>query len=150
MTYPLSAAILGLFLASASAADVSGLTVSMTRTPCFGLCPSYTVTINGDGKVAFEGRDHTAVKGPAEGVISAKNLRALAAAIEKASFFELKDEYSEMRITDQITVITKVEWDGRRKTVTHYHGDTSAPPRLRALEDRIDQLAGTSRWIKTR
>lgn len=39
--------------------------VSMTleRTVCFGTCPSYIVTVNGDGTVNYGGRDFVKVKG---------------------------------------------------------------------------------------
>ncbi len=45
------------------------------------------------------------------------------------------------------SAIVTVDDGTRRKTIHHYHGDSSAPQALYTLEDAIDRGAGTAKWI---
>ena len=41
-----------------TAEAASDVTVTLERSPCFGFCPSYSVTMAADGRIEFEGRSH--------------------------------------------------------------------------------------------
>jgi hypothetical protein len=131
-----------------SASNNKDVVITLERTACFGTCPVYSLTIRGDGTVAYEGKDFVEVKGPAETTISQDQIEKLIVEFEKADFFSLKDSYAERTITDAPTVITSITVDGKSKTVEHYHGDLSAPEKLTALEDRIDDIVNSDQWIK--
>jgi hypothetical protein len=53
-------------------------------------------------------------------------------------------------VTDNPTVVTALQHRGRSFEIRHYHGDQGAPEWLRAMEDEIDRVAGTSRWLPFR
>jgi len=122
--------------------------VTLERTACFGTCPVYLVTIKGDGIVVYEGKDFVEVKGKAETTITQDQINELISEFEKVDYFSLEDSYTERTITDAPTVLTSISINGKTKAVEHYHGDLSAPEKLRELEDRIDEIINSDQWIK--
>lgn len=138
-------------VAAPAAADAPAVTLE--RTPCFGTCPVYTVSISRAGTVRFTGKHHTAHTGPATASIPPARVDSLVAELEAAGYFELAEAYvmdspaCGMYATDSPTVITSVTRDGRTRTVRHDRGCAAAPPELSRLEQRIDEVAGTARWV---
>ena len=137
------------------------LLVTLERTECYGLCPVYKVSIKADGAVTFEGIKNTETKGIAEGKISETQIKDILKEFENADYVNLKDKYDfetcPLAATDNSTVVTTIQIDGRKKTVSHYLGcvedneqHTPFPPKLRELENKIDEIAGTKRWIGDR
>ena len=122
--------------------------ITLERTPCFGTCPVYSLTIHGDGTVVYEGKDFVEVKGTAETTMSQGKVDKLLSEFDKADYFSLKDGYTERTITDAPTVITSITIDGKSKTIEHYRGDLSAPDKLSELEDKIDTIVESQQWIE--
>lgn len=130
--------------------------ITLERTACFGTCPMYTLTITSDGAVTFNGRRFTKVTGIARGKISPNDFRQLVSEFEKINYFSLPDSYTPgtpvcpQRITDMPSAITAIHFQGKVKSVSHYYGCGNAPAleRLTALEKKIDEVAGTQKWIK--
>lgn len=130
--------------------------ITLERTACYGTCPMYTLTITADGKVTFEGRRFTKVTGQATGRISKKAFRGLVAEFQKIGYFSLPDNYSPgtpqcpQRVTDMPAANTSLRLKGKIKGVAHYHGcGTSGKlQQLTELENKIDEVAGTQKWIK--
>ncbi|OLE27118.1 MAG: hypothetical protein AUI36_31735, partial [Cyanobacteria bacterium 13_1_40CM_2_61_4] len=130
--------------------------ITLERTACFGACPMYRLTIAADGAVTFNGRQYTKTKGIARGQISPNDFRQLIAEFEKIDYFSLSDNYSPGTpvcprvITDMPSANTSIRLSGKMKSVNHYHGcgDSGALAKLTALENRIDEVAGTEKWIK--
>jgi hypothetical protein len=58
--------------------DLNGVRTKLVRTPCFGLCPDYSVSIFGDGTVLYEGRRFVKNKGERHGRVSIDAVRLLA------------------------------------------------------------------------
>jgi hypothetical protein len=121
--------------------------LSLERTACFGRCPIYTVTVLRDGTVRWEGKQFVKVSGKATAKLSAATLAALADAFKRAGYFALADQYENHDMTDGPTAIMSYADGAKKKTIRHYHGDSSAPQKLSQLESRIDELVGTVRWI---
>ena len=130
--------------------------IRLERTVCYGTCPIYAVTITSDGRVTFEGRQYTRVKGIARDRISKKKFRELVAQFQQMEYFSLPDRFAPgtpvcpQVITDMPSAITSIRLKRRSKTVSHYYGcgDSGALPKLTALENKIDEVAGTQKWIK--
>jgi hypothetical protein len=128
--------------------------VTLERTPCFGTCPVYRVSVGGDGAVAFEGLGYVDSIGSFTGRIDADRVAALARLFEEHDYFALDDKYAYGEAncaqygTDAPMVITSVTIGGRSKRVEHDLGCGGVPPRLSDLESRIDEIIGTSRWIR--
>lgn len=131
---------------SADTATVERITLE--RQPCFGFCPTYTLSISGDGTVEYDGMDNVAVTGPQTASIDPAAVQSLADAITAAGYFDWEDSYMNQDVTDLPYVITSVTLsDGTTKRIEHYYGDFSAPEELTALETQIDETAGSAQWI---
>jgi hypothetical protein len=90
--------------------------ITLNRTPCFGFCPDYTVTISGDGEVRYEGRHFVNVVGVRTATIPRAEVAALLAQFDAVDFAHLRDEYRGQMTDLPTTTITLVR-NGRRKAV---------------------------------
>jgi hypothetical protein len=133
--------------------------IELDRGPCYGSCPSYSVTIEGNGRVTFVGRDYVSEVGRRETQISEDSVRDLLRAFEDARFFELEDSYWQQVTCLSLETIT-LYVGGRSKRVHNYGlrrrfdlqghelKDWQAQESLFALADAIDAAARTELWIK--
>jgi Domain of unknown function (DUF6438) len=127
----------------AQTSQAEPIEITIERTPCFGMCPEYKVTIKGDGTVTYTGRQHVRVTGDRTWTIDPAAVRALAREMEAAGYFELQDEYTS-RMTDHPTTRTSLTIGARSKKVSDY---ISGPQKLKDLEQRIDDVAGTRKYV---
>jgi hypothetical protein len=123
------------------------LSVTLERTACRGTCPVYTVTVKADGQVQFDGAEHVANPGIHKDTIDAKAVAELVTQVEAADFFNLDDCYCEERFFDVPTSVVTVTMGGVSHSVTHLKGN-EAPEVFLALEQKIDLVGGSDRWIK--
>ena len=137
---------------SASAAPESPA-VTLERTPCFGTCPVYVVAIYPSGAVRFSGKHHVAQMGEAMDTIPVARVDSLIERLEAGGYFGFADAYlmdepaCGRYATDSPTLITSVNAGGKSKTIRHDYGCEAAPAELRGLEQLIDSVAGSGRWI---
>ena len=122
------------------------LTITLERTVCYGTCPSYKLTIDGDGTVNYEGLDFVEVKGKQTASLDSAQIQDLVSAFETTNFFSLQDKYTDYNVTDRPSAITSITLHGRTKTVNHYYGDKSAPQQLFDLESKIDEITNSTQW----
>ena len=123
--------------------------ITLRRTPCYGSCPVYELTILGTGEVTYLGEAHVAKAGAHSWRISGRRLERLAEAFERARYSPLEDRYTSREFTDAPGCLTSVEYeDGSSKSIVHYHGDPSAPDTLTELEDEIDRIVGAERYTE--
>lgn len=131
--------------------------ITIDRGPCSGQCPAYRLSINADGSVKFEGREHTI--GKAEDKISPSEVKRLIEQANSIGFLQLEDSYNAANCpsyaTDSSTVNITITSSGRSKTISHYLGCSdpnggigSFPPGLSDLSDGIAKTADVSRWFK--
>ena len=129
------------------------LFISMERDSCYGTCPDYTLTIRADGTVAYTGRFYVKITGYQSTKIDSNQIQELVAAIKKANFFKLHDEYS-IAATDLPSVTLSITLNGENKRIRHYgalncRGEfDSAPKELCELENKIDEIVKTKQWVK--
>lgn len=127
--------------------DLHSLTITLARGPCFGPCPIYSVEIRGDGTVTYTGERFVLLDGRHVTKIGEDKIRALFEAFRKADFFRLYDSYV-AHITDNPATLVTLAYDGHKKSVLDYVGrSVGMPPEVTALQDRIDDIAGTATWI---
>jgi hypothetical protein len=130
--------------------------VRLVRTQCYGTCPAYELTVGADGSVIFKGNAHTLEK---EGTwkIDETTIQRLINEFKNADYFDYENEYSfdncPSTATDMATVTTSIRLNGKTKKVSHYLGCSNAdhkpfPPGLRELENEIDAITGSRRWIE--
>jgi hypothetical protein len=126
--------------------------ITLERTTCYGTCPAYKLTIHGDGALVYEGKKFVRVAGAQETKIDSAAVADLVQAFTDADYFALKDHYNSIHnadgtetvVTDLPTAYTSLTLHGRHKSVEDYVG---APKALEQLERRIDEVAGSKRWV---
>jgi hypothetical protein len=162
---------------AAPAGEQPDFVIRMERTPCYGDCPFYTVTVLGDRSVTFISPG----KAVRKGMVSSSDYAALVNQIESIDFFMLKDRY-EFEVTDAsgvlITVIAGYKVHGVFRYVIpcetefrriqawnkmhpkdrpssmvadaiRYDGAATPPPDgLCKLESMIDRMTGADKWSK--
>ena len=143
MTMLAGAAVLLVALGAAPARAQDSVRITLERTACFGICPVYKVTVQDDGSVSYEGWQYVRVPGKHDWKIEPSAVRALARDIEKAGFFDMKDEYT-MPVTDLPTTYSSLTIGARSKRIKNYLG---APPALREIEQRIDSVSGAKGYV---
>ena len=132
----------------ASSDNLSDAVITLERTLCYGTCPVYKLTVYGTGDVTWEGKKFVKTVGKAEGAISKEQFKQLVSEFDKANYFLLKDNYTQISLTDMPNVFTSITVDGKTKSIKHYRGDNSAPEKLTTLETRIDEIVNSDQWIK--
>jgi Domain of unknown function (DUF6438)/Ankyrin repeats (3 copies) len=129
--------------------DWRSLRITLERGLCFGNCPAYRVEIRGDGTVSFdaEASAFVAVAGPHKARIPEQDVRDLFAAFRKADFFWLLDAYR-APISDFPDNRIAIAFDTHEKSVNDYIGQAVGMPKaVLDLEQTIDRLAGTRKWV---
>ncbi|RSL17878.1 ankyrin repeat protein [Edaphobacter aggregans] len=128
--------------------ELSSVKISLTRTPCYGTCPGYAVTISGDGVIHYTGGHMVLIPGDHIAHIKPDAVRELLQSFRKADLFSAKDEYRG-NWTDNPTQTITLVIGTRHKTVIDYVGtDAGLPLAIRNLEEQIDEVADTKRWVK--
>jgi len=128
--------------------SLQGASVRLTRTSCYGTCPAYEVTVDGDGTVRFSGHRYVLIPGDHVAHIAPDAVKELIRDFQNADFFSARDGYA-ANWTDNPTQTLTLIVAGRTKTVTDYVGiDAGMPLSIRSLEKTVDDVAGTERWIK--
>lgn len=112
------------------------LFLTMERTPCFGKCPSYKITIFNTGNVVYEGFNFTEKEGKHTKKLTQKQLTEIQSQIEVIGLFELKDKY-DSQITDIPSVQLYVVYKGKKKKILDRVG---GPNELKQFEKLIDFL----------
>lgn len=127
--------------------DWTSLRITLSRSLCYGTCPSYSVQISGDGKVVYHGQDCVAETGERTRQIARADVGRLVQRFRDAGYFTLRDHYAS-DITDHPTYATSIGFDGKSKSVGDYAGGAAGMPQaVSDLEDAIDKTAGTEPWV---
>ena len=139
------------------------LLITLERTGCEGACPRYSLKVLADGRVVYRGKQFVRTKGKAEIRLTREQLEQLLAEFEKAEYFSLRNGYQYRADgcpssgLDYPSAVTSFRINGRVKTIAHDYGCREKSPdgdsrvypgELFALEQRIDEIVGTSRWTR--
>ncbi|HEX2691137.1 MAG TPA: DUF6438 domain-containing protein [Kofleriaceae bacterium] len=123
---------------------------TLERTPCFGFCPVYKVTIFRDGIVDYEGIRFVKTQGHATGHLDAGQLVQLRALFQQNGYLQLASSYQRPDVTDLPSVYTSYSpAPDQTKSIRHYLGDRSAPEALTRVEEGIDRIVNIEQWIGT-
>jgi ankyrin repeat protein len=125
----------------------SKVSILLERSGCFGSCPSYTVTLTTQG-IVFVGEGSVVAIGQHSDAIDADQVRKLAQNFIAADFYSMDASYF-ASVTDNPIYTLSIDIDGRKKSVTDYVGTWEGMPAvIGELEDEVDELAQTKRWIE--
>lgn len=128
--------------------------ITLERTVCFGTCPNYKLTIFSDGRVEYEGIRFVKKMGKATGRISRAKLHELVTEFTNIYYFNLPDSFQPgektcpQEATDMPSATTSLTWQGRSKTIVHYHGcrGVGTLDLLTKLENKIDEVVNVKQW----
>lgn len=119
--------------------DLSGVSISILNTGCWGPCPTFRVEIAGTGLVHFHG--DAPIAADLDYRVPTEKVAALVDAFRDANFFSLRDAY-EVEMTDVPTVTTTITVGGRTKSIYDNQGwMMGMPEALSRLEAEIVKTA---------
>jgi len=125
----------------------SAVTITLSRSGCYGTCPSYEVSVSTEG-IVFEGEGFVVASGRHTDTVDPSAVRRLAKKLVAADFYSMNDEY-QAGVTDNPTYVLSISIDGHAKKVLDYVGSwVGMPEVISDLEDEIDTFARTERWIE--
>ena len=110
--------------------------ITMERTPCFGKCPSYKITIFNTGNVIYEGFKFATKEGKYTKKLTQNQLSEIQSQINIEGIFDLENKY-DSPITDVPSTILYIIYNGKKKKILDRYG---APDKLKRFEKLIDAL----------
>ena len=112
---------------------------TLEQTPCYGLCPVYSVALYADGTIVYLGIANVTNFGVHVFETEPAAIESILARAAAIGYFNLADNYDQMMMTDQSSVITSLRTDAQFKRINRYGGDPSAPVGLLWIEEAISE-----------
>ena len=132
-----------------SADKVHDIEITLERGMCFGTCPVYSVSLFGNGTIVWMGEMFVDVIGNRTEFIDPAMVADLYDQIIYGGFQDFADLYTHLNITDMPSATLTARNGTDMKQVFHYHGDYTAPENLTYMENAVDNVGNTSRWVGT-
>jgi hypothetical protein len=115
----------------------------VSRGGCFGTCPIYSVRVQADGSVAWNGGGFVEVVGKRKSSIDANIARDLLEEFRTKDFWSYCGDYTRS-ITDSSGTEITVNLGGKTRTISDYA--ESGPKALQELLMDVDRTADSHRW----
>lgn len=123
--------------------------IFLKRTPSYGPCSIYELEIYSDGRVNYFGEHRVKVEGYNSWQIDAKTVKKLNDLIDKYDYFNIKEQMVTMMSSDSPGCITEITMeDGRTRKIKNDYGCNQWPPRLKAFENRIEQIVNSAEYVE--
>ncbi len=126
--------------------DPDSLFAAIERTPCFGRCPTYVISIYKSGYVVYEGRQFVENIGFFYTFISKKQLDGISAMADKTGFAGMKDAYHDPNIVDVPSTFTTCRVNGKLKRIDNTFGEP--PQGLLDFESFLDNMFTGTKWTR--
>ena len=134
-----------------SEADIPTLpfsSIELERTPCYGTCHAYRLTLSRDGRARYEGLAFVKMMGVYTGEVDCVSFAHLCNAMERLNFIGMDDKYSANWTDDSSTILTLIgEGTNLIKKVDEYGG--FGPIELWTLQQAVDAVGSGIKWNKT-
>ena len=125
-----------------SGSEADALFFSLERTPCFGKCRAYTITINGDGHAQYIGRSNVEMQGNWKAEVDHVTMEKLLDRAKASGFFDMQNTY-DGQVTDLPSTIIRINADGLdKKVVARY----KIPPAFNPFAAFCDSLLAPVKW----
>ncbi|MDX1666001.1 MAG: DUF6438 domain-containing protein [Saprospiraceae bacterium] len=116
--------------------------IVMSKGPCYGLCPVYTLTVYQNGITTFQGEEHTEKEGLHVKRLNESTMNSLRESLSGMDIWKFKDAYPG-RFPDLPSVRITFYRPNGRKTVV---GKDGRPPEIMALEEKLERIAFSENW----
>ncbi len=116
--------------------------VEMSKSPCAGHCPVFTMIIYKEGIVSYKGEQFTEKRGLYVKKLAKPELDALLSEFSKSNLWQFKNAYRSEFYDAQTVSITYWE-EGDSKTII---GKDNRPQKVLDLEKMLDELANADGW----
>ncbi len=118
--------------------------LSMERTPCFGVCPNYKITINADGKIFYEGKKGAPRIGKFEGQLNKKEAQKILKKFAKKNVNKAPNEYkTDVRDVSFLNYYFTINTENKTVKKANY-----GPAYFESFAKEIDALAEKINWQK--
>ena len=128
-----------------------GVLIVLQRSRCHGRCPSYEVSVDGDGRVRFNGVAFVRHIGAATDTVGLGVVDQLVTAFDEAGHPRIAQGSGVVRcdMFDLPGVVTAIRIGEVFGRVFHFEGcgDSSEQEALSRLAAEIDRLLGTQQWV---
>ncbi|WP_286828726.1 MULTISPECIES: DUF6438 domain-containing protein [Kordiimonas] len=129
--------------------------VTLSRTACFGACPVYDITLQGDGRVTYHGGRFTKLQGQHNDTYSAGRFLEVLSMFEMRGFSDFDDAYTRDTCrpwaTDHPTVTVELKSADLTKKLVWYTGCRGIEERaqLDGMVDELERILDVERFIGT-
>jgi hypothetical protein len=113
------------------------------RTPCFGMCPYFDLTIYQSGYCIYEGKNFVDMVGFYHTRVESSVLQKIMNTAESIKYFSLADSYDNPNVTDLPTTTTGIMKDNTLKQVAARY---KSPKELQELYQVLDEMIEAARW----
>ena len=122
------------------------LLASIERTPCFGKCATYKISIYQNGYVIYEGKQNVKNIGMFSTRLAKEDVENIKIYILQNKILDLDDKYVNPRIADYPSTFTEANLDGKYKHITET--DPRSPEQLKAYQKFLDSFfSEETNWI---
>lgn len=118
--------------------------IEIVKTACFGSCPVYNFSIQGNGVAKFNGRRFVDLEGQYSRVFPPDTTNFIFSTFVEANLDQYQSEYTE-NVTDLPTTYLTFRNEGKSKKIKMYYG---YPEELKMLAAKLEELAFSSGWTK--
>ncbi len=117
--------------------------IEMSKGPCYGRCPVFTLTVYENGIASYKGERFTDRLGTHVKKLEKEQMERLLREFQNAKLWQYKDSYRG-RIPDMQSVSISYFDGPRKKTIT---GKEIRPNAVKWLESLLDQVAQSEGWV---
>ena len=122
-------------------------TVQIDHTECYGRCPSYTLTLHGDGRVDYNGNNYVDVTGAHSFTIPPADVAALIERLRAQDIWSMAGNWASSATDGAYHTIT-LTVGGQTRVITDYMGyDVGMPQAVSEAEADIDRTGHAAGWI---
>ena len=135
--------------------------LQLSAGPCNGVCPEFSLSIDANGIVVFQGKRNTALVGSQGAELSSERFQRLKDVLVQATSAALAEQYSAQNCPvfnrDRAELLWEIEMRGRKQSIRQNLGCASAadangvqqpyPAELHNLYREVIELTEARRWI---
>lgn len=114
-----------------------------SRTPCFGMCPVFELTVYQNGKAVYHGKNFTDRIGVYQSQWSETALQRIQFIADSIGYFGFDEKYDNDHVTDLPSIHTSILHGGQLKTVSNRY---KGPRELHILYKALDKYIEESVW----